>query len=181
MFEIYANIDFLENPTCRSRVVPSGRTDTQTGTTKVIVALFAILRTRTRLKLQIRLLFISERENYTMTGILDNNAEDWLQRCDTVQSGRILSMLRKRSSPYPSLYIYCTLQTKSADSCELLVYLCQTTALRRNLTATVVIRTCTSHAITMFTFRRPPRPAFTYLFKCTHALINRSLSRYQLH
>jgi hypothetical protein len=38
----YAMVKFHENPSCRGRVVPCGRTDM----TKLIVSSFAILRTR---------------------------------------------------------------------------------------------------------------------------------------
>jgi len=38
IFEIYSNIKFHENPSSGSRLVPCGRADGQTDTTKLIVA-----------------------------------------------------------------------------------------------------------------------------------------------
>jgi hypothetical protein len=42
MFEKYANIKFCENPFSRRRVVPSRRTDTQTGMDMLIVVFLRI-------------------------------------------------------------------------------------------------------------------------------------------
>jgi len=42
VFEIYLNLEFNKNASSGSRVVPSGRTDM----TKLVVAFFAIFRTR---------------------------------------------------------------------------------------------------------------------------------------
>jgi hypothetical protein len=143
MFERYSNVSFLQNPTCGSRVVPYGRTDGRTDMTKVIVISFCNFPNAPKTA------------DTPVVCFRKTLHSDRLQRCDAVQSDRILSMLRRasfhRPPPPPSrLYICSALKMKSAGSCELLVYLYQTTARWTNLAVKVVRTSCTSHVITTF-------------------------------
>jgi len=62
-FEKYSNVKFHENPPSGSQVLPCGLTERQDRMTKLTVTLFAILRTRLKVKdnIQLRsLYFISD-------------------------------------------------------------------------------------------------------------------------